>query len=100
MKAARTQSRTTTLNGNSSKVAPRGCFVDLDKDKLRGGSYTSSKAAGWLCGWAIQSAEVVVLEQSCGGGAFWETAAHRLREVGGMPAKIGPNLTGVEIILT
>ena len=98
MKVARTKSRTTTPKGKSSNVAPRGRFADLDEDKLRGGYYTSSKVAEWLCGWAIQSAEDVVLEPSCGDGAFLEAAAHRLRELGGTPEKIGQNLTGVEII--
>ncbi|MAY45671.1 MAG: SAM-dependent methyltransferase [Rhodobacteraceae bacterium] len=98
MKVARTKSRTTTPKGKSSNVAPRGRFADLDEDKLRGGYYTSSKVAEWLCGWAIQSAEDVVLEPSCGDGAFLEAAVHRLRELGGTPEKIGHNLTGVEII--
>lgn len=98
MKVARTKSRTITPKGKSSSVAPRGRFADLDEDKLRGGYYTSSKVAEWLCGWAIQSAEDAVLEPSCGDGAFLEAAALRLRELGGTPAKIGGNLTGVEII--
>ena len=98
MKAARTKSSTTAPKGKSSNVAPRGRFADLDEDKLRGGYYTSSNVAEWLCGWVIQSPEDVVLEPSCGDGAFLEAAAHRLRELGGTPAKIGRNLTGVEII--
>ena len=98
MKNARIKSRTTPPKGKSSTVTPRGRFANLDEDKLRGGYYTSSKVAEWLCGWAIQSAEDVVLEPSCGDGAFLEAAAHRLRELGGTPAKIGRNLIGVEII--
>lgn len=98
MKVAHTKSRITMPKGKSSNAALRGRFADLDEDKLRGGYYMSSKVAEWLCGWAIQSAEDLVLEPSCGDGAFLEAAAHRLRELGGTPAKIGGNLTGVEII--
>jgi len=35
------------------KVSNGGRFTDLDKDKLRGGYYTSSQVADWLCAWAI-----------------------------------------------
>lgn len=98
MNSARTKSSITLPKGKSPSVTQRGRFADLDEDKLRGGYYTSSKVAEWLCGWAIQSAEDVVLEPSCGDGAFLEAAACRLRKLGGTPAKIGRNLTGVEII--
>ena len=86
------------LKGKTSNAATRGRFADLDEDKLRGGYYTTSKVAEWLCGWAIQSAEDAVLEPSCGDGAFLEAAAHRLCELGEAPANIARHLTGVEII--
>lgn len=100
MNVARTKSRSTTPEGKSSIVAPRGRFADLDEDKLRGGYYTSSKVVDWLCGWAIQSKEDIVLEPSCGDGAFLEAAALRLCNLGATPETIGSNLTGVEIIST
>ena len=59
-----------------------GRFTDLDEDKLRGGYYTSSEVATWLCAWAIRSPKDRVLEPSCGDGAFVEAAAKRLAELG------------------
>ncbi|MFT4048089.1 MAG: N-6 DNA methylase [Solimonas sp.] len=98
MTITRTKSRTIKAGGVASSAGPRGRFADLDEDKLRGGYYTSSKVAEWLCGWAIQSADDAVLEPSCGDGAFLEAAARRLRALGATPAKIARLLTGVEII--
>lgn len=82
----------------ASTVSPRGRFADLDKDKLRGGYYTSAQVAAWLCEWAIQSADDTILEPSCGDGAFLEAAAQRLLSLGVTPAKIPYHLTGVEIV--
>lgn len=98
-----TSARTTKPRAPKSKVAastmsPRGRFADLDKDKLRGGYYTSAQVAAWLCEWAIQSADDTVLEPSCGDGAFLEAAAQRLLSWGVTPAKIPHHLTGVEIV--
>lgn len=98
-----TSARTTKPRAPKSKVAastmsPRGRFADLDKDKLRGGYYTSAQVAAWLCEWAIQSADDTVLEPSCGDGAFLEAAAQRLLSLGVTPAKIPHHLTGVEIV--
>ncbi len=98
-----TSARTTKPRAPKSKVAastvsPRGRFADLDKDKLRGGYYTSAQVATWLCEWAIQSADDTVLEPSCGDGAFLEAAAQRLLSLGVTPAKIPHHLTGVEIV--
>jgi adenine-specific DNA-methyltransferase len=98
MTTAPTKSRPSATKGASSSAAPRGRFVDLDEDKLRGGYYTSARVAEWLCGWAIQSAGDAVLEPSCGDGAFIEAAARRLLTLGATPAKIARQLTGVEII--
>ena len=30
-------------------------FTDLDANKLRGGYYTSSELATWLCAWAVRT---------------------------------------------
>ncbi|PYD61374.1 Eco57I restriction-modification methylase domain-containing protein [Gluconacetobacter entanii] len=98
MTITRTKSRTIKAEGVASSVSPRGRYADLDEDKLRGGYYTSSKVAEWLCHWAIQSADDALLEPSCGDGAFLEAAARRLRALGAAPAKIARLLTGVEII--
>lgn len=75
-----------------------GRNAGLDVDKLRGGYYTSTALAKWLCDWAIQCATDVVLEPSCGGGAFLETAVHRYLALGASAADIASQLTGVEII--
>ncbi|MEC5293341.1 MULTISPECIES: Eco57I restriction-modification methylase domain-containing protein [unclassified Aurantimonas] len=96
--ARATKSSTPKSKGAASTAAPRGRFADLDKDKLRGGYYTSAQVAEWLCGWAIQSADDTVLEPSCGDGAFLDAAAQRLLSLGATPAKIARRLTGVEII--
>ncbi|WP_083203789.1 Eco57I restriction-modification methylase domain-containing protein [Ensifer adhaerens] len=98
MTTAHTKSRPSKSKGVSSGEAPRGRFADLDEDKLRGGYYTSTSVAEWLCGWAIQSASDTVLEPSCGDGAFVEAAARRLLTLGATPDKIARQLTGVEII--
>jgi adenine-specific DNA methylase len=98
MTITRTKSRTITAGSAVSSAGPRGRFADLDEDKLRGGYYTSSRVAEWLCGWAIQSAGDAVLEPSCGDGAFLEAAARRLLALGATSAKIARLLTGVEII--
>lgn len=96
--ARATKSSTLKSKGAASTAAPRGRFADLDKDKLRGGYYTSAQVAEWLCEWAIQSADDTVLEPSCGDGAFLGAAAQRLLSLGATPAKIARRLTGVEII--
>lgn len=82
----------------TAATAPRGRFADLDDDKLRGGYYTSSKVAEWLCAWAIQSADDTVLEPSCGDGAFLAAAARRLLSLGAEPTQIARNLAGIEIV--
>lgn len=81
--------------------APRtnsGRFTDLDEDKLRGGYYTSSAIASWLCAWAIRSPTDRVLEPSCGDGVFLEAAVKRYTELGARSPAISHQLTGVEII--
>lgn len=77
-----------------------GRFTDLDQDKLRGGYYTSSEVASWLCAWAIRSPKDRVLEPSCGDGAFLEAAAKRYAELGARGPAIVRQLTGVEIVAT
>lgn len=74
-----------------------GRFTNLDENKLRGGYYTSSDIADWLCAWAIRSPKDRVLEPSCGDGAFLEAAAKRFSELGVPASAIARQLTGVEI---
>lgn len=75
-----------------------GRFTELDPDKLRGGYYTSSILAQWLCAWAIRRADDFVLEPSCGDGAFLEAAAHRLGALGADGSDRANHLCGVEIL--
>lgn len=60
--------------------------------KLRGGYYTPTPIAEYLCDWAIRRAGETVLEPSCGDGEFVAAAAARLRRLG---AK-APSITAVE----
>lgn len=75
-----------------------GRFTDIDADKLRGGYYTSSKLAEWLCSWAIRKRSDRVLEPSCGNGSFLAAALKRLSAAGAVEAAIGEQLRGVEIV--
>lgn len=78
-------------------VAP-GRYAGLDEDKLRGGYYTSARVAEWLCAWAIQDAGDMVLEPSCGDGAFLEAAMHRYHALGASGEEIAVRLKGIEIV--
>lgn len=66
-------------------------------DKLRGGYYTPSKIAKFICDWAIQEENVQVLEPSCGDGAFIEALTERLHE---FDADINCKdyITGIELV--
>lgn len=77
-----------------------GRFTNLSHDKLRGGYYTPSDVANWLCSWAIRSAKDRVLEPSCGDGVFLEAAAKRFGELGVRSPSIARQLTGIEIVAT
>lgn len=86
---------------SEAKVPTRthsGRFTELDADKLRGGYYTSGELARWLCNWAIRTADDLVLEPSCGDGAFLEAAAGRLGKLGARGPERANNLFGVEIL--
>ncbi|MBM9593937.1 Eco57I restriction-modification methylase domain-containing protein [Roseitranquillus sediminis] len=74
-----------------------GRFTALDADKLRGGYYTSSELARWLCAWAIRDADELVLEPSCGDGAFLEAASARLEGLGAHGPARANHLRGIEI---
>ena len=76
----------------------KGRSTNLDESKLRGGYYTPSAVADWLCAWAIRSPKDCVLEPSCGDGAFLEAAVNRFVSLGARSATIARQLTGVEII--
>lgn len=51
-------------------------------NKLRGGYYTPSEVARFICEWAIEEGDATVLEPSCGDGSFIEAARMRLEELG------------------
>lgn len=91
----------------ATKISPKsksalatnsGRYTDLDKDKLRGGYYTSSEVANWLCRWAIRTLDDFVLEPSCGDGNFLEAASNRFIELGTQGSTIVRHLKGIEII--
>jgi len=66
--------------------------------KLRGGYYTSSEVARWLCQWAIRRVSDSVLEPSCGDGEFLFAASHRFAQLGASGSQIAAQLIGVEIV--
>jgi adenine-specific DNA methylase len=86
--------KATVLKSNTNS----GRFSDLDSDKLRGGYYTSTEVASWLCSWAIRSSTDNVLEPSCGDGSFLTAAAKRFLELGARDSTIAKHLTGIEIV--
>ena len=86
------------VNGSHRVHTQNGRFTDLDRDKLRGGYYTSHEIAAWLCAWAIRATTDRVLEPSCGDGAFLVSAVERLVELGAPVSAVADNLTGVEIV--
>jgi len=100
MTAVLVKSKSALATENMPAQAARSRFTDLDQDKLRGGYYTSAKVAEWLCAWAIQDAGDIVLEPSCGDGAFLEAAMHRYQALGASAEQVASNLNGVEINAT
>jgi len=81
-----------------TKQRHNGRFTELDPDKLRGGYYTSSELAQWLCDWALRSPDDNVLEPSCGDGVFLEAAAKRLHALGSAGPKCANQILGIEIL--
>lgn len=64
-------------------------------NKLRGGYYTPEEVARFICEWAIVSETTMVLEPSCGDGAFIEAAYNKLVKLGSKnPSK---QIVGVEL---
>ena len=86
------------VNRSDATRSNGGRFSNLDADKLRGGYYTSAGIAEWLCAWAIRGADDLVLEPSCGDGAFLEAAAHRLHALGARGPERASLPFGVEIL--
>lgn len=89
---------TDTVSKNSRESTHSGRFTALDADKLRGGYYTSGELARWLCAWAIRDAGEMVLEPSCGDGAFLEAASARLEALGAKGPARANHLRGIEIM--
>lgn len=75
-----------------------GRFQELDADKLRGGYYTPTDVASWLCNWAIRRKTDSVLEPSCGDGSFLSQAARRLLDLGVSEKGLEGQLQGVELV--
>ena len=71
---------------------------NIDFDKLRGGYYTPSLIAEFICSWAIQTEEDLVLEPSCGDGNFIEAAIERFKELGVSGSDLYGRIKGVELI--
>jgi adenine-specific DNA-methyltransferase len=78
-------------------VQPNGRFREQSKNKLRGGYYTPSEIANWLCRWAIRSKSDSVLEPSSGDGAFLAAAGARLLELGATPQNALKQISGIEV---
>lgn len=70
----------------------------IDFDKLRGGYYTPSLIAKFICSWAIQSENDFVLEPSCGDGNFIEAAIQRFNELGISGKDLYGRIKGIELI--
>lgn len=71
---------------------------NIDFDKLRGGYYTPSPIANFICSWAIQSENDLVLEPSCGDGNFIEAAIKRFNELGVLNQDLYGRIRGIELI--
>lgn len=71
---------------------------NIDFDKLRGGYYTPSPIAEFICSWAIQNDNDLVLEPSCGDGNFIEAAIARFNELGVNGDDLYGRIKGVELI--
>jgi len=63
-----------------------------DKQKLRGGYYTPTALADYLCHWALRGSNETILEPSCGDGNFVESSL-KIANI----KKITPKITAVEI---
>lgn len=87
-----------TATPTASERTNSGRFSELDPDKLRGGYYTSDSLARWLCAWAIQDADDMILEPSCGDGTFLLAATDRLASLGAKGPARANHLFGVEIL--
>ncbi len=72
--------------------------TNIDFDKLRGGYYTPSPIAKFICSWAIQSENDLVLEPSCGDGNFIEAAIQRFHELGLLDQELYGRIKGIELI--
>ncbi|WP_349928692.1 N-6 DNA methylase [Acinetobacter sp. A1-4-2] len=85
---------------SENTVEFKGRFANIDADKLRGGYYTTPELASWLSSWAITRKDQLILEPSCGDGAFLEAAIDRLFELKADKKNIIQQLTGVEFNTT
>lgn len=71
---------------------------NIEFDKLRGGYYTPSPIAEFICSWAIKNENDLVLEPSCGDGNFIQAAIKRFGELGIKGDHLYGRIKGVELI--
>jgi hypothetical protein len=82
---------------DSDNLKPVSRFAAADADKLRGGYYTPSEVAKWLCRWAIRTPNDSFLEPSCGDGTILVEGIARLKELGALPRSLNRNVLGIEL---
>jgi adenine-specific DNA-methyltransferase len=71
---------------------------NAETNKLRGGYYTPTKIADFICRWAISDPSQRVLEPSCGDGNFIEAAIKRFLALGVPQNSLLGRLQGVELV--
>lgn len=69
-----------------------------DQRKLRGGYYTPSIIADFVCEWAIDQDASSILEPSCGDGTFVVSAIERLKNLGFPIDEIEGKIRAVELV--
>ncbi|WP_370276608.1 Eco57I restriction-modification methylase domain-containing protein [Roseovarius indicus] len=101
------KNKTSQLSKNAQRASSHlnaqthsGRFTQLDSNKLRGGYYTSDELAEWLSAWAIRRSDDMILEPSCGDGAFLKAASNRLGNLGAKGPDRADRLRGIEIFST
>jgi len=70
----------------------------LDAQKLRGGYYTPTEIAKFLCKWAITKKTNSILEPSCGDGNFIEEALVAFNNLGIKGESLVGRVKGIELI--
>ena len=74
-----------------------GRYASISADKLRGGYYTPSDLAEWMCSWAIRDRKETILEPSCGDGAFLDATNTHLTILGAKRPPRANQMLGIEV---